>query len=284
METLELQDGRLITYDVYGDPGGKPVIFNHGMSDSRLIRNPDLSLTESLGVRIVAADQPGVGGSTRQRGRRVVDWGADMEALVDALGLERFAVAGHSAGSPHALAVVYRMPDRVDGIVLASPLAPLDDKDMAKLFVNKELRLTARLHHLHNIIRVASDAAAKKALKDMPSFVEATAQDDPSDADTYLKDPAQRQMFEESFKAGMAQGGEGMYEEILSWWDWGFEPEDIQQHVELFYGDADDILDPRMPLHLAERLPDCATHVWEGAGHYGFVDRDRWVQFLRAVA
>ena len=162
METLKLSDGRDLTYDVYGDPDGKPVIFNHGMSDSRLIRNPDESLTASLGVRIIAADQPGVGGSTRQRGRRVIDWGKDMEVLADSLGLERFGIAGHSAGSPHALAVAYRMPDRVDGIVLASPLAPLDDKKMAKLFVNKELRLTAKLHHLHNIIRVASDAAAKK--------------------------------------------------------------------------------------------------------------------------
>jgi hypothetical protein len=24
--------------------------------------------------------------------------------------------------------------------------------------------------------------------------------------------------------------------------------------------------------------------VWEGAGHYGFVDRERWTQFLGAVA
>ena len=35
----------------------------------------------------------------------------------------------------------------------------------------------------------------------MPSFVEATAKDDASDADTFLNDPAQRAMFEESFKA-----------------------------------------------------------------------------------
>ena len=48
-----------------------------------------------------------------------------------------------------------------------------------------------------------------------------SAKDDASDADTFLNDPAQRAMFEESFKAGMEQGGEGMYEDILTWWDWG---------------------------------------------------------------
>jgi pimeloyl-ACP methyl ester carboxylesterase len=284
VDTLTLSDGRTLTYDVYGDPGGTPVIFNHGLSDSRLIRNPDDALTASLGVRVVVADQPGVGGSTPSKNRRMVDWGEDMEQLADALGLERFNVAGHSGGGPHALSIAVRMPDRVGRVVLASPVAPLDEPGMAKLMINKDLKLIAKLHHLHHLIKWGSDLSAKKALKDMPSFVEATAKDDASDADTFLKEPAQRAMFEASFTAGMEQGGEGMYEMTLALWDWGFEPEDVTQHVELFYGDADQLLDPKMPLHLAERLPDCATHVWAGAGHYGFVDRERWTDFFGAVA
>jgi pimeloyl-ACP methyl ester carboxylesterase len=91
-------------------------------------------------------------------------------------------------------------------------------------------------------------------------------------------------MFEASFTAGMIQGGEGMFEMIEALWGWGFEPEDISHHVELFYGDADEIFDPKMSLHLAERLPDCTTHVWPEAGHYGFVDRERWTQFLSSAA
>ena len=62
-------------------------------------------------------------------------------------------------------------------------------------------------------------------------------------------------MFEASFTEGLAQDGEGMYEMTMALWDWGFQPEDIAQPVDLFYGDADDILDPKMPLHLAGRLP-----------------------------
>jgi pimeloyl-ACP methyl ester carboxylesterase len=259
------------------------VIFNHGLSDSRLIRNPDEQLTASLGVRVIAADQPGVGGSSPQHGRKMVDWGADMEALADELGLDTFVSAGHSGGSPHALSIAYRMPERVTKVVLASPVAPLDEPGMAKLMVNKDLKLIAKLHHLHHVIKWASDYEAKKAERDIPSFVEATAADDESDRDTFLADPAQRAMFEASFTAGLQQGGEGMFEMTMALWDWGFRPEDVTQHVELFYGDADDILDPKMPLHLADRLPDCTTHVWPGAGHYGFVDRERWIQFFTAT-
>jgi pimeloyl-ACP methyl ester carboxylesterase len=284
MQTLKLSDGRDLTYDEYGDPDGTPVIFNHGLSDSALIRNPDDDLTASIGVRVIAADQPGVGGSSPQPGRKMVDWGKDMEELADALGLGQFAVAGHSGGSPHALAIPFRLPDRVTKIVLASPVAPLDEPGMAKLMINKDLKLVAKLHHLHHIIKWGSNYSAKKAEQDIPSFVEATVEGDESDRDTFLKDPAQRAMFEASFTAGMIQGGEGIYEMTLALWDWGFRPEDIAHHVEMFYGDADDILDPKMPLHVADRLPDCTTHVWPGAGHYGFVDRDRWQQFFEAVA
>ena len=284
MDTLQLTDGRILSYDTYGDPHGWPVLFNHGFSDSRLIRNPDGALTARLGVRMIVADQPGVGGSTPLKDRRMVDWGADMEQLVDALAIEEFTVAGHSGGGPHALAVAHRLPDRAPKVVLASPVSPLSEKGSARMLINKDLKLIAKLHHLRRLILIASNSAAKKALKDMPRFVEATADDDPSDANTFLGDPEQREMFEASFTAGMQQGGEGIYEMTMALWDWGFEPEDITQPVVLFYGDADDIIDPRMPLHLAERLPHCTTHVWPGAGHYGFVDRDRWIQFLTAAA
>jgi pimeloyl-ACP methyl ester carboxylesterase len=284
VETLQLSDGRTLAYDVYGDPDGTPVIFNHGFSDSRLIRNPDEGLTKSIGVKVIAADQPGVGGSTPKNKRRMVEWGVDMEELADHLGLGRFAVAGHSGGGPHALSIVHRMPERATALVLASPVADFDEKGMKKLLRNKDLKLIARLRRFRHLVKWASNSAAKKAMKDVPAFVESTAQDDPSDSDTFLADPEQRAMFEASFTAGMQQGGTGMYEMIMALWGWGFAPEDITMHVELFYGDADDILDPKMPLHVAERLPDCTTHVWEGAGHYGFVDRERWTQFLGAVA
>lgn len=283
MEELTLSDGRVLSYDEYGDPNGVPVIFNHGLSDSRLIRNPDEAFTKSLGVRVIAADQPGVGASSPQKKRKMVDWGKDMEELADSLKLDRFAVAGHSGGSPHALAIAYRLPERVTKIVLASPVSPLDEPGMGKLMINKDLKLIAKLHHLHFLIKWASNSEAQKALKDIPSFVETTAQEDPSDAETFLRDPIQREMFEASFTAGMVQGGEGIYEMIMALWDWGFDPEEISQHVELFYGDADDILDITMPLRLAERLPDCTTHVWENAGHYGFVDLNRWSDFMSAV-
>jgi pimeloyl-ACP methyl ester carboxylesterase len=62
-------------------------------------------------------------------------------------------------------------------------------------------------------------------------------------------------------------------------WNWGFALEDVHQPLDVFYGDADDIISPEMPAHVAERLPAATPHDWPGAGHYGFIDRARWIEF-----
>jgi pimeloyl-ACP methyl ester carboxylesterase len=280
MRTMTLTDGRTLSYDDYGDPDGRPVIFNHGLSDSRLIRHPDEELTSSLGVRIIAADQPGVGASTPVPGRRMVDWGADMAELADSLGLETFAVAGHSGGAPHALSIAHHLPDRVTHGVLASPVGPLDRDGFDHMMAMRDLKLVVRLHRFHHLVRWAYRADVRKAHRDIDGFVAEMAHEDPSDADTFLATPEQRQMFTDNFTAGMQQDEEGIYEMTMALWDWGFDIADVTQRFHVFYGDADDIVLPEMPQQVAQQLPRASASVWAGAGHYGFVDRDRWVEFL----
>ncbi len=284
METLTLSDGRTLAYDVYGDPDGTPVIFSHGFSDSRLIRNPDEALTAALGVRMIVADQPGVGGSSPKPNRTMADWGSDMEELADHLDVTEFAVAGHSGGGPHALSIAIRMPDRVTRGVLASPVGPFDKDGFSTMLAMKDLKLIVKLHRFHHVLRWAFTSDVKKAHKDMDAYLEEVVKGDPSDAGTFLASPEQRSMFMDNFSAGIAQDEEGLYEMTLALWDWGFDIQDVQQHFDVFYGDADDVLEPAMPALVAEQLPNSTAHVWKGAGHYGFIDAERWQQFIGAVA
>lgn len=284
MDLFTLADGRRLSYREYGDPNGKPVIFSHGFSDSSLIQNADESLVANLSLRVIAADQPGVGESSPSPKRRMVDWGKDMEELADGLGIGTFVSAGHSGGGPHALSIAYRLPERVSKVVLASPVLPLDHKGATKLLRNKDLKNIVRLRRLSFVLKLAYKYGAKSTLKDIPKFMTKTAEDDPSDAGTYLDDPAQRAMFERSFTAGLAQNGEGMFEMTMALWNWGFDPAEVRQPTVVFYGDKDDILDPEMPKQLAELLPNATTRLWPGAGHYGFVDRERWLEFFGEAA
>jgi hypothetical protein len=46
----------------------------------------------------------------------------------------------------------------------------------------------------------------------------------------------------------------------------------------------DDTISPELPKRVAAELPNGTAHVWPGAGHCGFVDRERWTELLSAAA
>jgi pimeloyl-ACP methyl ester carboxylesterase len=125
---LALADGRTLhVYDTL--PGGGEslaVFWHHGTPNIGSPPGPLLPLAGELGVRFVSHDRPGYGGSTELPGRSVASVAADVAAVANALGIERFAVMGHSGGGPHALACAALLPERVQGVVSGSGLAPID--------------------------------------------------------------------------------------------------------------------------------------------------------------
>jgi len=280
VHTLTTTDGRTLAYEVVGDPDGTPVFWQHGTGDSRLCKHPDDTVTAALGVQLVTADRPGVGSSSPKKPRTILDWVGDATAIADAVGLEQFVVAGHSGGGPHALAIARALGDRVTKVGLAASIAPFDhgvDKGMVK---DKDLKLIFRLSHVKWVARAAGVVEAKHYEKHLHSFVAHCAEEWPADKGIFT-DPVLEPMFEAEFAAAFAQGGVGALDDMWGFLDWGFAPEDVSQHVEMFVGDADDILDPEMSTSLAQRLPDAALHTWDGAGHYGVYGR--WQEFLSAI-
>ena len=123
-ERVRLRDGRALAYAEWGDLHGPPVFFFHGSPLSRLWC-PDEEATQAAGVHLVAVDRPGFGRSDLQPGRRLVDWPLDVAELADALGIDRFAVAGYSAGGPYAVACAALIGERVTRAGLVSTTAHL---------------------------------------------------------------------------------------------------------------------------------------------------------------
>ncbi|MEX2254138.1 MAG: alpha/beta hydrolase [Acidimicrobiia bacterium] len=280
MAVLEVSDDRHVEYEVVGDPKGVPVFFQHGTGDSRLCKHPDDSVTAGLGVRLITADRPGVGGSSTYKGRSILDWVPDVEKIADELKVEKFVVAGHSGGSPHALAIALGLGDRVTKVGLAAPIAPFDQEGTKGMVKDKDLKMIFKLAHVKWLVAAMGKVEAKHYRKDIHGFVAHCAKEWPSDKAIFT-DEVLEPMFEAEFDAAFAQGGVGALDDMWAFLDWGFEPEDVRQHVELFVGDSDDILDPGMSDRLTKRLPDCTEHTWKGAGHYGVYGR--WEEFLGAL-
>jgi pimeloyl-ACP methyl ester carboxylesterase len=104
--------------------GELPVFWHHGSPNVGEPPSPLFAAAAERGIRWVSYDRPGYGGSSPRLGRDVASAADDTARVADALGLDRFAVVGHSGGGPHALACAALRPDRVLAAVSASGPAP----------------------------------------------------------------------------------------------------------------------------------------------------------------
>ena len=96
-QQLRLPDGRRLGYNEYGPPDGAPLFYFHGAPTARLefeLYGSEI-LLQSLQVRVIAADRPGMGLSDFQPGRRLLDWPTDVLALADHLKIERFPILAY---------------------------------------------------------------------------------------------------------------------------------------------------------------------------------------------
>ncbi|MGB8166425.1 MAG: alpha/beta hydrolase, partial [Chthoniobacteraceae bacterium] len=71
---IPLPSGPSLAVEEYGTPTGEPVFFFHGWPSGAAQGRLLDEAARALGIRIIAPSRPGCGGSTPQRGRRLVDW------------------------------------------------------------------------------------------------------------------------------------------------------------------------------------------------------------------
>jgi pimeloyl-ACP methyl ester carboxylesterase len=140
---VRTSDGRRLAFCEWGDPDGAALFYLHGVPGSRYLRHVGSAYADAR-LRVLTYDRPGYGLSDPAPGRSVADSAADVAAIADHLGLDRFPVAGVSMGGVHALAVAALLPDRVTRCVGLKALAPygahgldffagMDDEDAAAL-------------------------------------------------------------------------------------------------------------------------------------------------------
>ncbi|MDH3662481.1 MAG: alpha/beta hydrolase [Alphaproteobacteria bacterium] len=131
-QTLQLSDGRVMGYAMYGSFSGQPIVVCHGTPGSRLMLRPADAAAKDLGLCIIAPDRPGYGLSSRRTNWQLSDWAEDVTALADALGFEHFAIVGISGGAPFAFACSYQLPERIRLVAVISGLAPIDKDEVVQ--------------------------------------------------------------------------------------------------------------------------------------------------------
>ncbi|MGA8727071.1 MAG: alpha/beta hydrolase [Acidimicrobiales bacterium] len=117
---VETPNGTLFVREVSGD--NPPIVLMHGFPDDHSIYERLLPL---LGPRrAVAFDWHGYGRSDRSElgGFSMKEHVSELEALLDALDIERAVLVGHDASGPDAVAFAVAHPQRVSHLVLLNTM------------------------------------------------------------------------------------------------------------------------------------------------------------------
>jgi pimeloyl-ACP methyl ester carboxylesterase len=267
---IRTADRRTLAVAEWGDPAGVPVFFIHGTPGGRIGWPLDLTLDTRHGVRRLTFDRPGYGESTRLAGRGFADIVPDVATIADALGIDRFAVAGGSGGGPHALACAALAPDRVLRCLCAVSPAPYGAEGLDYFAGMAEGNITAANAALEGeaAIRALCERMAGITLERIAAGQVNILPDDYEVPESDLEQMKRYQVQDAAhFTDALAPGVDGWVDDNLAEFKpWGFSVADIRVPVWFVYG-ADDSLVPRAHGDwLASQLPDARVDVVD-AGH-----------------
>ena len=174
-EYLETKDGAKIYYEDHGK--GQPIVLVHGwMCSSKFWQKNAPELAEEF--RVVTLDLRGHGNSSKTlSGHTIAQYGRDVRAVVERLGLRNFALGGWSMGGPVVLS--YYQQFGKDGRIKALVLVDSDPFPFSPAGWNN--------HPLHNYSYNAMNATFLALASDPRKFATAFTfrmfKQKPSDSD-----------------------------------------------------------------------------------------------------
>lgn len=125
--SMKLADGRQLTWQEFGVPDGRPVLYFHGGGSLSLEAGLFHREAVQRNLRLIATNRPGAEGSSLCPGRPVAAYSDDLSELLAHLKVGKFACLGESNGGLVTMAVAATMADCVVGAVPINPTVPWFD-------------------------------------------------------------------------------------------------------------------------------------------------------------
>lgn len=271
-QQFRLPDSRRLGYDERGASDGKPIFYFHGSPSSRIESAMYLNedFLQSLNVRLIAVDRPGLGLSDFQPDRRLLDWPQDVIALADHLKIKRFAILAYSLGGPYGLACAFVLPQRLTKVGIVSGAALFTIPELVKninegtrkfLTMPREKPWLSRLF-LWMVLGVMPRIAPGRFVAQANSLLPAP------DRRIVVDDPIFQKGFLNMVREAMRHGTRGAFHEsLLTVTDWGFRLQDINVPVLLWHGEADQNVPVEMARFAATAIPQCQARFYPEEGH-----------------
>jgi len=278
---LRASDGRVIALEVVGDHDATPVLFCHGLADSRLAARWLEQAAWELGLRVIAPDRPGTGGTDRRWLSQLADWADDAAAVLDALGVDSAPLLGVSGGGPFAAACAARIPARVRSLMLICPLG-LPDWPADGMALGERLSLTlatrAPAFGGWSLSRLAA-----LARRSPDTFLWLAATNQPDVDIRALQQPEMRESFLTCYLEAFRRGNWGVTQDLrLLTRPWGFDLGSITAPTSVHHGDADTTVPVQHARLYAEAIPGAQLQIYPGAGHFSILSHPQ--DILAALA
>ena len=239
MHTVSASVGR-IAYLAAG-AGAPAVCFVHGTGGSIQAWMHQLDGLADLG-QIIALDLPGHGGSGGSIPKAIEDAAAVIAEFLDALGIARVVIGGHSMGGAIAQQFALSYPERTDGVILIGT--------GARLRVLPRLLDLLAADYPRGVDLLMSLAASAQALAELKTELHrATADNAPG---VILGDLQACDRFD-------------VMKRISA----------ISAPTLVICGDEDQLTPPKYARFLGERIAGATVAVIAGAGHYVQVEKPR---------
>lgn len=267
-QIIELADGRLLGFDRYGSEGGKPLLYCHGGASSKL----DIAFAHNTlvdyNIDLIAIDRPGIGQSTRQPDRTLLDWSQDVRFVLSELQIKKpLPVIGWSLGGPFAMACAYALPDLIDKMALSGSCGPIGQLDSVKdldLLLDRILFTCPDNLHWTISVLLSIYAILPTEFVHKDFLNQLKSRFDREIVEAYTKEQCKSFM-----QNSLANNGWGVIDDYIAVKrPWGFPLNAIAAQVHVFHGD-DDTLSPISQAHyLRSHIPKAKLHIVENQGHF----------------
>ncbi|KAJ4420995.1 hypothetical protein N0V82_004038 [Gnomoniopsis sp. IMI 355080] len=270
---LTLPDGRKLEYRLSGSADGFPLVYIHGTPGSYFVGSDVEAACARKGIKLITLNRAGYGGSSRQRGRTIVDVVPDIEALLQHLGLKECAVGGRSGGGPHTLAAAARLPGCLATLCVCG-VAPYDAEGLDFFAGFGEDNI-----HEFQAALAGEEAVAKFTNAERPGLLAA----DPAglveqlasllpevDRKAILESEGVGEDFVQSFRESLKNSVDGWVDDDLAFTrPWGFEFSEIKVPVIVYHGDQDMMSPFSHGQWIVEHLPkdQVRPYLLQGEGH-----------------
>jgi pimeloyl-ACP methyl ester carboxylesterase len=274
---VQAPDGCELRVESSGDPAGKPVFLLHGTPGTLIGPRPRGIFLYRLGIQLIGYNRPGYPGSDRRIGRSVADAAADVEAIADHFGIDRFSVVGRSGGAPHALACAAeaRLRNRVICAAALSSLAPYNAEGLDWSIGMAESNVRAYRDAERNLASLIAtlNEHAGQVRNNSQGLLNALWPELVGSDKQVVGDIALRQKIAQTHAEALHESADGWIDDVIALSrPWGFTLSDITAPALLWHGGEDKFSPASHTRWLYKQISTSELDLRPSIAHFGAVE------------